>query len=564
MRKWVLTSLALSLSSAVCLSSPGAATETDQFGTPDADDVTTIAVRGAEVLIGGSTKGDLFPGGAQGNFDAYIRRACIGCQGAPGDSCDTTITQFGTPAKDFLMSIAMGPDGEVYCAGKTDGDLGLPLQEISPAPGETEAFLRRYEIGPDGSFIDGWGWEVQTPENDEMLAIAALDARVYVAGATGGDLVTGDGISAGGEDAFVRAYDRASGALLGTLQIGTDKIEEIFSIVVTESSLFAAGMTRGNLSGVPANAHYGQDEDGAVNDAFVARIDPVDLTLDWIYQFGSNGRSDAAQDLALADGALFVVGRQGQDDAVMGCQPDSTADWNDGFALRIDLTVDDQPVVQQNGGLVRWGHRFGTCLGDGAAACAIAGNRLFVVGAIRGPLDHETPVATEDGIVLEYALAYSGPPAPENTNLISTPQSDRAKDVAWDGECLHVAGTTYGDLAGSQGGADAFWRRYSVATGIQMPTWSAETLVIASRPQPARGAATIRFSLPASDRAQLSVHDTTGRRIRMLLDARLPTGEQGVQWDGRDEGGRTVPAGVYFARLMSGPARGAARIVLIR
>jgi hypothetical protein len=217
----ILTSFVLGFPFAWCLPGLGVASETVQFGTPADDDVNTMTLIGAAVFIGGTTKGDLVPEAAQGDFDCYVRRACDACQVATGDSCDTTYTQFGSPAEDVLMSITAGPDGEVYAAGRTRDVLGLPFVEELPGPGFTEAFGRRYDIGSDGELVPGWGWEVRTPEHDEMLAVAARESVVYVAGATGGDLVTGDGVSFGEEDAFVRAYHRPSGALLGTLQFGT-------------------------------------------------------------------------------------------------------------------------------------------------------------------------------------------------------------------------------------------------------------------------------------------------------------------------------------------------------
>ena len=42
---------------------------------------------------------------------------------------------------------------------------------------------------------------------------------------------------------------------------------------------------------------------------------------------------------------------------------------------------------------------------------------------------------------------------------------------------------------------------------------------------------------------------TLGRRVTTLLDRKLPEGPGVATWDGTDERGRQVPAGVYFYRL---------------
>lgn len=59
----------------------------------------------------------------------------------------------------------------------------------------------------------------------------------------------------------------------------------------------------------------------------------------------------------------------------------------------------------------------------------------------------------------------------------------------------------------------------------------------------------------------IEVYDVSGRRLRRLA---LGAGVAGVlRWDGRDDDGRRLPAGLYFARLTSGSLRAQARVVLI-
>jgi hypothetical protein len=67
-------------------------------------------------------------------------------------------------------------------------------------------------------------------------------------------------------------------------------------------------------------------------------------------------------------------------------------------------------------------------------------------------------------------------------------------------------------------------------------------------PQPARGAQEVLLRLSRPGHVRVTIHDVTGRRLGMLLDASLAPGETRVRWDGRDAEGRPVPAGVYFLR----------------
>lgn len=83
-------------------------------------------------------------------------------------------------------------------------------------------------------------------------------------------------------------------------------------------------------------------------------------------------------------------------------------------------------------------------------------------------------------------------------------------------------------------------------------------------PNPApRGATAIAFALPVAGHATLAVYDVAGRRIVRLVDGELAAGEHRAAWDGRDEAGRSVPAGVYFYDLTQGGTRTAKRMVVL-
>lgn len=68
-------------------------------------------------------------------------------------------------------------------------------------------------------------------------------------------------------------------------------------------------------------------------------------------------------------------------------------------------------------------------------------------------------------------------------------------------------------------------------------------------PNPVRGAAALRFALPAAGRVTLAVYDAQGRRVRSLIDATLPAGEHASRWDACGDTGRALSAGLYYVRL---------------
>jgi flagellar hook assembly protein FlgD len=59
----------------------------------------------------------------------------------------------------------------------------------------------------------------------------------------------------------------------------------------------------------------------------------------------------------------------------------------------------------------------------------------------------------------------------------------------------------------------------------------------------------------------IRLYDVAGRRVRTLALERAFRGT--AQWDGRDESGSLVPAGVYLARLIGGSLRAQTRVVLL-
>jgi hypothetical protein len=86
-----------------------------------------------------------------------------------------------------------------------------------------------------------------------------------------------------------------------------------------------------------------------------------------------------------------------------------------------------------------------------------------------------------------------------------------------------------------------------------------------SAPNPFRPRTTIRFVVPSGrHEARLDVFSVEGRLVRGLLKEPLEGGERAVEWDGRDDLGRDVAAGIYFARVAAGGGSSVIRLVRVR
>ncbi|MFC1572392.1 C1 family peptidase [Candidatus Eisenbacteria bacterium] len=60
----------------------------------------------------------------------------------------------------------------------------------------------------------------------------------------------------------------------------------------------------------------------------------------------------------------------------------------------------------------------------------------------------------------------------------------------------------------------------------------------------------IELTLPGDERVDLQVFDVCGRCVRTLLDGGTPVQAFEFAWDGSDDSGNVLPAGIYFVRLL--------------
>ncbi len=90
------------------------------------------------------------------------------------------------------------------------------------------------------------------------------------------------------------------------------------------------------------------------------------------------------------------------------------------------------------------------------------------------------------------------------------------------------------------------------------------TRMYASTPNPYNQRTTVRFSLAQSGQAQVAIYDAAGRRVRTIVDGELDAGAHELVWDGTDDAGRSLPAGVYWARLDDGVQESSSKLVSLR
>jgi hypothetical protein len=80
----------------------------------------------------------------------------------------------------------------------------------------------------------------------------------------------------------------------------------------------------------------------------------------------------------------------------------------------------------------------------------------------------------------------------------------------------------------------------------------------------AEGVTVIPFQIPQQNEVVLEIYDLLGRRVRLLEQAVKPPGFYSAIWDGRDQHGRRMESGIYFARMQAGSFTAMQKIVVTR
>jgi hypothetical protein len=69
-------------------------------------------------------------------------------------------------------------------------------------------------------------------------------------------------------------------------------------------------------------------------------------------------------------------------------------------------------------------------------------------------------------------------------------------------------------------------------------------------PNPFNPSTMISFALPEVGKVKVNVYNATGQLVRTLVDREMPAGRQNVRWNGRDQSGHLVAAGVYLYQIV--------------
>lgn len=106
-----------------------------------------------------------------------------------------------------------------------------------------------------------------------------------------------------------------------------------------------------------------------------------------------------------------------------------------------------------------------------------------------------------------------------------------------------------------------------IATGVSLrgPRQPYKSFALLQNyPNPFNPSTTISFELDRPEHATLTVYNTLGQRVAVVLDGAIEAGRHSIRFDGRNDDGKALPSGVYFYRLQTSSGADQKKMLLVR
>jgi len=167
----------------------------------------------------------------------------------------------------------------------------------------------------------------------------------------------------------------------------------------------------------------------------------------------------------------------------------------------------------------------------------------------------------------EAPVWTGGTTGPAGTVLLTVPEGELVLHVDRPG--LEPV-TTFPDAlmppgSGETGTAVRTFRLHPPLASGSAPAPGRERVVdLQNLPNPFRAGTSLRYRIEERSLVTVQVFDYRGRLVRTLAEGEeQDPGVRSLPWDGRDEDGRPVSAGVYFFRVQAGPEAASGKMVLL-
>ena len=83
-------------------------------------------------------------------------------------------------------------------------------------------------------------------------------------------------------------------------------------------------------------------------------------------------------------------------------------------------------------------------------------------------------------------------------------------------------------------------------------------------PNPFNPSTQISFTIPTAEYVQLTVFNSLGQKMTTLLQENIPAGSHQISWNGQDDSGNELPAGIYYYQLKAGEFQQTRKMLFVK
>ncbi|HOX41871.1 MAG TPA: FlgD immunoglobulin-like domain containing protein [bacterium] len=114
--------------------------------------------------------------------------------------------------------------------------------------------------------------------------------------------------------------------------------------------------------------------------------------------------------------------------------------------------------------------------------------------------------------------------------------------------------------------SNAIWLAETDVTANILPESNlpSEFGLVQNYPNPFNPSTTIIYQLPQEARVELILFSLSGAKVRTIVNGIKPAGYHEVLWDGRDDGNKQVPSGIYWVKMIADGYEKTFKISLIK
>ena len=178
------------------------------------------------------------------------------------------------------------------------------------------------------------------------------------------------------------------------------------------------------------------------------------------------------------------------------------------------------------------------------------GNAFDVPFTITTSVPVNTPFVVD--IFIECSDACYGNNGNDNPGYVITDVGNASSPPVGGGLRLEEVGGVVMDVPAGYTVSSANWgisgNHFSTSVAVD-PLRAPEGLGLQVTPNPAAAVQNLALTLPRAGDVRAAIFDAGGRRVRALAEGRFAAGASTLTWDGRDDRGGRVRAGLYFVRV---------------